>query len=81
MFVFFLKIVFLFQRKEKKEKKDSFFYELKHYNKVPIACEVLGVELPQTHVIDTLKARVFRELWQRGFWLAKGTSFGCDYLV
>ncbi len=47
----------------------------------PIACEVLGIELPETHVVDTLRARVFREMWRRGFWLAKGTSFGCDYLV
>jgi hypothetical protein len=47
----------------------------------PVACEILGVDLPATHVVDTLRARVFREMWRRGFWLAKGTSFGCDYLV
>ncbi len=48
---------------------------------VPLACEVLGIPLPTSHALDTLRARVFRELWQRGFWLAKGTSFGCDYLL
>lgn len=48
---------------------------------VPLACEVLGLVVPETHVIDTLKARVLREMWSRGYWLAKGTSFGADYLV
>ena len=48
---------------------------------VPIACELLKVDLPESHKIDTLKARVYREVWSTGFWLAKGTSFGADYLV
>ena len=48
---------------------------------VPLACRVLQIALPPSHSLDSLRARVVGELWRRGFWLAKGTSFGCDFLV
>lgn len=48
---------------------------------VPLACRLLSLSFPPSHAVDTLRARVFAELHRRGYWLAKGTSFGCDYLV
>lgn len=48
---------------------------------LPVACQLLDLPVPETHAIDTLKARIFCEMHRRGFWLARGTSFGSDYLV
>ncbi len=48
---------------------------------IATACGVLGVPVPATHVTDTLKTRVVRELWERGFWIGKGANFGADFLA
>lgn len=46
-----------------------------------LACGVLGVDVPESHRINTLKKRVVCELWSRGFWIGRGANFGADYLV
>lgn len=42
-----------------------------------ITCRTIA-EMP---VKDTAKYRVFRELWQRNFYVTNGHSFGCDFLA
>jgi tRNA-intron lyase len=48
---------------------------------IETACRILGVEVPVTHQINTLKKRVVVELWSRGYWLGRGANFGADYLA